>query len=388
MIQEAIARYKRLRTGRFLSETFSGKYAFVGMGQHSLDNLYPVLDYLKVPLKYICVTSEEKAEQITRKFPGVQGVSSLETVLGDPEVTGVLVAAAPSAHYELASKVLAAGKSLFIEKPPCSSLEELEVLESTCEGAGDAEGSTGVPVFAAGLQKRYAPAVRILKARLGRHRPSHYELHYRTGAYPEGNALLDLFIHPLDMVTALFGEAKVVSCVRPGVEGDGGSAAGKGSAAGGAETLLLTLEHPHGVAGTLELSTAYSWKSAGEGLSVCTAKGEYQLEGMDELSFRPFQGRILGIPLEKVRPRADRVEYLYRRNGFNPVIADNQIVSAGYFDELRAFTAAVEAGPATPASRSGRPGARSLAKAHPVLTGFSDIRPTYRLLDIIAVAAK
>ena len=380
MIKEAIARYKRLRTGRFLSETFNGKYAFVGMGQHSLDNLYPVLDYLKVPLKYICVTSEEKAEQITRKFPGVQGVASIEKILSDPEVAGVLVAAAPSAHYQIASKVLGAGKSLFIEKPPCSNLEELEVLASSCEAAGDAEGSTGVPVFAAGLQKRYAPAVRMLKARLGRHRPSHYDLHYRTGAYPEGNALLDLFIHPLDMVTAIFGEAKVVSCTRPEAEG--------ASTNGGTETLLLTLEHPQGVVGTLELSTAYSWKSASESMSVCTAKGEYRLEGMDELSFRPFQGKVLGIPLEKVRPRAERVEYLYRRNGFNPVIADNQIVSAGYFDELRAFTAAVEAGPATPASRSGRPDARSRAKAHPVLSGFDDIRPTYRLLDKIAVALK
>ena len=365
MTDGLIKKYKDLRTERFLGEVCTRKYAFVGMGQHSLSNLYPMLDYLKVPLKYICVTSERKAELISAKFPGVQGVASLETVLSDPEVAGVFVAAAPAAHFGIASKVLAAGKALFIEKPPCSSLKE---LESLAEAAGNG-------IFEAGLQKRYAPAVRILVSRLEHHLPSHYDLHYRTGAYPEGDALMDLFIHPLDMVTAIFGEATMLSCTLPGEK------------TAGAETLLLTLGHPHGVIGTLELSTAYSWKTACESLSVCTGKGAYRLEGMDELSFCPLQGKVLGLPVEKVRPRTETVEYLYKRNGFNPVISENQVVSAGYFDEIRAFVSAVEACPAFPAPHQGRPDARSRAKAHPILSSFDDIRPTYRLLDKIAVAA-
>ena len=56
MIQQLIERYKRIRTKHFLAQTYQYSYAFVGMGQHSLSNLYPVLHYLGVPLKYICVT--------------------------------------------------------------------------------------------------------------------------------------------------------------------------------------------------------------------------------------------------------------------------------------------------------------------------------------------
>ena len=41
MIQQLIDRYKRLRTERFLAQTYQYSYAFVGMGQHSLTNLYP-----------------------------------------------------------------------------------------------------------------------------------------------------------------------------------------------------------------------------------------------------------------------------------------------------------------------------------------------------------
>ena len=89
MIQQLIDRYKRLRTKRFLCQTYQYSYAFLGMGQHSLTNLYPVLHYLGVPLKYICVTSERKAQLIERKFPHVKATTSLDMILNDDEVKGV-----------------------------------------------------------------------------------------------------------------------------------------------------------------------------------------------------------------------------------------------------------------------------------------------------------
>ena len=61
MKQQIINRYKRLRTEQYLCRTYRNDYAFVGMGQHALTNLYPVLHHLGVPLKYICVRSERKA---------------------------------------------------------------------------------------------------------------------------------------------------------------------------------------------------------------------------------------------------------------------------------------------------------------------------------------
>ena len=70
MIQALINRYKRMRTEHYLRQTYQYSYAFVGMGQHSLTNLYPVLHYLGVPLKYICVTAEipqRKSRHLARR---------------------------------------------------------------------------------------------------------------------------------------------------------------------------------------------------------------------------------------------------------------------------------------------------------------------------------
>ena len=118
MIQAAINRYKRMRTERFLRQTYQYQYAFVGMGQHSLTNLYPVLHYLGLPLKYICVTSGRKAKLIEQKYPHVIATTSLDEILNDKAVKGVFVSASPSAHFSIASQVLQSRKSLFIEKPP------------------------------------------------------------------------------------------------------------------------------------------------------------------------------------------------------------------------------------------------------------------------------
>lgn len=317
MIQQLINRYKRMRTERYLNETCRCQYAFVGMGQHSLTNLYPVLHYLQVPLKYICVTRERKARLIERKFNGTIATTRLDDILNDESVKGVLVAAAPSAHFFLASRVLQSGKSLFIEKPPCQTVAQLKELIATQQASGS-------PVAMVGLQQRYAPAVQILKKRLKGQRLLNYDLHYLTGAYPEGDALLDLYIHPLDLATWLFGKAEIVSYL----EIDEGS-------------YLLMLRHQH-IVGTIELSTCHSWQDAQQSLTVHTHSGTYRLNQCEELSFAHRQPVIAGIPMEKIRPRRQSVEYLYRHDGFSPILAGNSIYTQGFLQEVTTFVNAVE----------------------------------------------
>ena len=317
MIQQLINRYKRMRTERYLNETCRCQYAFVGMGQHSLTNLYPVLHYLQVPLKYICVTRERKARLIERKFKGIIATTRLDDILNDESVKGVLAAAAPSAHFSLASCVLQSGKSLFIEKPPCQTVAQLKELIATQQASGS-------PVAMIGLQQRYAPAVQILKKRLKGQRLLNYDLHYLTGAYPEGDALLDLYIHPLDLATWLFGKAEIVSYL----EIDEGS-------------YLLMLRHQH-IVGTIELSTCHSWQDAQQSLTVHTHSGTYRLNQCEELIFVHRQPVIAGIPMEKIRPRRQSVEYLYRHDGFSPILAGNSIYTQGFFQEITTFVNAVE----------------------------------------------
>lgn len=325
MIQKLINRYKRLRTEHYLSQTYQHTYAFVGMGQHSLTNLYPVLNYLGIPLKYICVTSERKARMIEQKFPHVTATTSLDEILNDDNIKGVFVSASPDAHFTIASRILKSGKSLFIEKPPCQTLKELDVLINL-------QRLHGAPVAMVGLQKRYAPAMQILRERLGKERLVSYDLHYLTGAYPKGDALLELFIHPLDLIIKLFGQPEILACQRVATS-----------------SYILMLRHPK-IVGTIELSTAYSWTAAEETLKICTASGIYRLSQMDELTYEPIPSTVFGLPSEKIRPWKKSIDYLYTRNNFTSILPNNQIYSQGYFNEILSFVETTEGRQANVAS--------------------------------------
>ena len=320
-LDNIIDRYRRIRSMRELQYTYTQQYALVGFGNHCANNLLPVIQYLQLPLKYICCTSEKKAELISQKYKGVKGTTSLQDILLDDTISGVFVAANPHSHFQIATEVIKAGKSLFIEKPPCEDKRELKALTDTVK----LYGSQHIVV---GLQRRFAPATQILKKRLKGDSKRHYYYSYLTGLYPEGDSLLNLFIHPLDYATFLFGEAKIKSLdvIR---SRDGG------------QTLFLILEHQD-IVGMLELSIDYSWQEAQEQLNISTDKGLYVLNKMEQLDFTPRRSTVLGIPLEKVFPNNITTICLYGRNNFVPTIGNNQIVSQGFFSEIKTFANMVE----------------------------------------------
>ena len=189
-LDNIIGRYKSMRSMRELNQIYTRQYALIGIGNHCVSNLLPVMQYLQLPLKYICCTSEKKASLISQKYKGVKGTTSLHDILYDDTISGVFVAANPHSHFRIANEVIKSGKHLFIEKPPCENERELKSLV-------DAIRLYGSQHIIVGLQRRFAPATQILQKRLRREGKRHYHYRYLTGLYPEGDALLDLFIHPL-----------------------------------------------------------------------------------------------------------------------------------------------------------------------------------------------
>lgn len=316
-IKNIIEYYKQIRNFRMLHQTYKGKYAFVSIGSHSMNNLYPVLDYLHVPLKYICCKSTNKLSLIETAFPHIHATTSLDEILEDAEIKGVFVSASPNTHFSIASKVIEYNKALFIEKPPCQNTEELMRL---------VELQKQKDVLAVvDLQKRCTPAVQSLKRELSKCKGTMtYNLKYLTGAYPEGDSLINLFIHPLDVVVYLFGNAEVRYA-----ENIGG------------HTLMLMLKHTN-VTGILELSTGYTWTDAQECMTINTNRGIYTLENMDSLIFQQKPYSFCGVPLEKVFKHKKVTVELFGRNNFIPISQNNQVFTQGYYSAIKRFVDAVE----------------------------------------------
>ena len=146
LTNKLIRRWKSYRNQKMLQSPYSARYAFVGVGNHALQNLYPVLQYLGIRLKYICCKTPGKLQQVEQRF-NVAATTSLDDVLNDDEVKGVFVCVSPESHFHICKRIIEAGKYLFVEKPPCQTITELESLIGL-----DVKQKVVV-----GMQKRYSP---------------------------------------------------------------------------------------------------------------------------------------------------------------------------------------------------------------------------------------
>lgn len=337
-LDNLIQRFRSVRNRRLLQAQYSGQYAFVGVGSHAMQNLYPVLQYLGINLKYICCKNPDKIPLIERRF-SVTATTSLDTILNDNDIKGIFVCTSPSSHYHICSRIIESGKYIFVEKPPCTSLAQLEAMIA-------ADSNHKVMV---GMQKRYSPYINILEKRLSKCNPISYTLSYHTGAYPEGDAVTDLYIHPIHTALHLFGNAEISGLQR--VDKDG------------ANTIQLLLSHGN-VKGFVELSTAHSWSGPEESLRINTDCGEFRLEQMERLMYYPHPRKFAGIPIEKIGLYNSEIQILARRNNFNPLAVNNQLYSQGFLSEITAFANMVE-------------------RSRPNHTPLTSLLPTYHLLTAI-----
>ena len=306
---------KRIRKQKHIDRNYAHRYAFVGIGNHSINNLYPVLSYLNVPLKYIVVKSRQTAEVVNKNYGAIIGTVDYETVLNDPEIGGVFICAAPQHHFSLVKSALLKHKNVFVEKPPCMSTSELEQL-TEIRAKSDR-------ICLIGFQKRYSRCAAILKKRLPVEKIISYNYRFLTGAYPEGDVYRDLFVHPIDLATYLFGEPELISTA-------------KTEQSKGQTTLFLQLRHKN-VVGNIEISSQYAWNQATEDICINTVSGVYRMENFQSLVYKPKPKTLFSIPTEKIRPQFLEQQHLYNTNDFLPVFQNNTLVSHGYFDEIKTF---------------------------------------------------
>ncbi len=343
MLGKLIDRYKNYRKQSYLNkhDSYKHHYAFVGVGNHSISNLYPAIDFLGVPLKMICTRTETNATKMAGRYNGATGTDNLDNIIKNDAIKGVFVCSDPSTHYEITKKLLEGGKSVFVEKPVCMTRQELDTLTKI----GNKNNCL------VGVQKRYSAINKVLKKQLGD--VISYNYRYVTGAYPEGDEVLDLYIHPIDNIIFLFGKIKDLSIKKAGAEK-------------GKTTYLLLTEHASGVKGSVELSTAYSWNTPVDQLYVSTsntlfdANYPYHLEGTSK------QKDLFGIPLEKVLKRPVKKEVYYDVNGFVPIKENNSLVVQGYLAEIETFVNLVEGGKNTN------------------LSAPQDLVETYRVMELLS----
>jgi predicted dehydrogenase len=172
-------------------------------------------------LAWLCDLSPDFLDRFGPRYPNARTTGRFDDLLDDDSLQAVVVATPVATHYDLARRALAAGKHVFVEKPPALNAGEAEELVALAEERD--------LVLLPGHLLLYHPAVAKLKelvesGELG-------DVLYLYGnrqnlgqIRKDENALWSLGVHDLSVILHLIGEepselwARGESFVREGVE--------------------------------------------------------------------------------------------------------------------------------------------------------------------------
>ena len=152
-----------------------------------------------------------------KRFPDLPRVAEREALLDDPEVELVLIAAVPSDRAALAIEAMERGKDVMVDKPGCTSLEQLAALRDCVARTGriwsvdfserfEVRAVTrAAELIAAGAIGQVVQTVGLGPHRLNRHlRPDWF---FQRERY--GGILCDIASHQIDQFLFFTGSSEV-----------------------------------------------------------------------------------------------------------------------------------------------------------------------------------
>jgi virulence factor len=137
-----------------------------------------------------------------------------------------------------------------------------------------------------------------------------------------------LFIHPIDNILQLFGNATVKNI---SIKKDAGEI-----------SCSITLLHHNGVMGTVQLSTHYSWSNPRDVIEIVTASEIITAEYPNQLRSYEKPTSVFGVPLDKVLKNKVTTNTYFNNTGIIPSGENNSLFIQGFYGEVEAFAQLVE----------------------------------------------
>ncbi|SCX59620.1 Predicted dehydrogenase [Klenkia marina] len=224
------------------------RVALVGAGHHAQVNLVPALRAAGVEIGALATRDVDRSRAgLTRAGAAGTPYGSVEALLvGEPDLTHVVVCAQPADQPGIVETVLRAGRNVLCEKPVGADAGQARRLADLAADAG--------VVLRAAFMKRHAPALVELRSIIASGRygaPVGFDVRFAADARafaPDVRSFLTLAaVHHVDLVPFLLGAPLdvVASATQHGV----------------GETLRALLTTAPGVHGTLRLSSLPAYSS-------------------------------------------------------------------------------------------------------------------------------
>ena len=138
--------------------------SFVGSGNYATSVLIPAFKAAGARLRAVASNSGVTGLHAGRKFGFEQATTDTHSVFADEAADAVVITTRHDSHASLVMQALAAGKTVFVEKPLCLTLAELSKIE---QQHADLTAAGAAPRVMIGFNRRFAPQIQKMKSLLG-----------------------------------------------------------------------------------------------------------------------------------------------------------------------------------------------------------------------------
>ncbi len=113
------------------NKTFEGKQGIIGIigaGNFTGSTLLPGLKKAGANIKYIASSGGQTAVILARQHKIAEATTDYHKILNDPAIDLVMITTQHNLHSAMTQQALKSGKHVFVEKPLCLSIEELDQI--------------------------------------------------------------------------------------------------------------------------------------------------------------------------------------------------------------------------------------------------------------------
>lgn len=143
--------------------TGGGKPAvsFLGAGNYATSVLIPAFKDAGVHLRSVASSAGVSGLHAARKFGFDETTTDANRVFSDSVNKAVVITTQHDSHARFVMQALEMGKHVFVEKPLCLTLAELNDIESAYSRVSNSSGH--VPILMVGFNRRFAPQIQRMK---------------------------------------------------------------------------------------------------------------------------------------------------------------------------------------------------------------------------------
>ena len=130
------------------------KVSFLGSGNYASSVLIPAFKAVGAELKSVASNTGVSGVHVGRKYGFSETTTDSDSLFSDDTTDAVVIATRHNSHAGFVLKALKTQKHVFVEKPLCLTLEELDKIKSTYSSSN---------VLMVGFNRRFAPQVKKMK---------------------------------------------------------------------------------------------------------------------------------------------------------------------------------------------------------------------------------